>query len=243
MILLGAHYLPFVFLYGMRMFAVLTAFLLGGGIIIAMYLSATFSIGAWYTGIVLLLFAVVGKLLVDNEAKEAPSNRRLPQRRLNCQTHSLREVFPVSFRSGTPFLARRSNHLFQDSAFCVTLNVDRERFPRPQPSLRVFAMDILIIEDDAVIGKAVQKGLTEAGHECEWIKDGTEGLQAAKSHKHDVIILDLLIPGEPGLSVLEKVRKDGIKTPVLVLTASARWMIASSGSRKGLTITCSSRST
>ena len=67
MILLGAHYLPFVFLYGMRMFAVLAAFLLGGGIIIAMYLSSSFSIGAWYTGIVLLIFAVVGKLLVDKE--------------------------------------------------------------------------------------------------------------------------------------------------------------------------------
>ncbi len=80
-------------------------------------------------------------------------------------------------------------------------------------------MDILIIEDDAVIGKAIQKGLAEAGHECEWIKDGTTGLAAAKTQKHDVIILDLLIPGEPGLAVLEKVRNDGIKTPVLVLTA------------------------
>jgi hypothetical protein len=69
MILLGAHYLPFVFLYGMRMFAALAAFLLGGGMIIAMYLSSSFSIGAWYTGIVLLMFAVLGKVLVDKERK------------------------------------------------------------------------------------------------------------------------------------------------------------------------------
>jgi hypothetical protein len=69
MILLGAHYLPFVFLYGMRLFAVLAAFLLGGGVIIAMYLSSNFSIGAWYTGVVLLIVAVVGKLLVDKERK------------------------------------------------------------------------------------------------------------------------------------------------------------------------------
>ena len=47
MILLGAHYLPFVFLYGMRMFAVLAALLIGGGTLIAMYFSASFSIGAW----------------------------------------------------------------------------------------------------------------------------------------------------------------------------------------------------
>jgi hypothetical protein len=68
MILLGAHYLPFVFLYGMRMFAVLAAFLLGGGVIIAMYLSSSnFSIGAWYTGIVLLIFAAVGQSLVQRE--------------------------------------------------------------------------------------------------------------------------------------------------------------------------------
>jgi hypothetical protein len=53
----------------MRMFAVLAAFLLGGGVIIAMYLSSSFSIGAWYTGIVLLICAVVGKLTVDKERK------------------------------------------------------------------------------------------------------------------------------------------------------------------------------
>jgi hypothetical protein len=69
MILLGAHYLPFAFLYGMQMFAVLAAFMLGGGVIIAMYLSSSFSIGAWYTAIVLLIFAVLGKLLVDKERK------------------------------------------------------------------------------------------------------------------------------------------------------------------------------
>jgi hypothetical protein len=67
MILLGAHYLPFVFLYGMRMFAVLAAALWGGGFIIAMHLSSSFSIGAWYTGTILLIFAAVGKSLVDHE--------------------------------------------------------------------------------------------------------------------------------------------------------------------------------
>jgi hypothetical protein len=67
MILLGAHYLPFVFLYGMRMFAVLAACLWGGGFIIAMYLPHSFGIGAWYTGIILLIFAAVGKALVDKE--------------------------------------------------------------------------------------------------------------------------------------------------------------------------------
>jgi hypothetical protein len=67
MILLGAHYLPFVFLYGMRMFAALAAALLGGGVIIALYLSSSFGLGAWYTGIALLVFAGLGRALVQRE--------------------------------------------------------------------------------------------------------------------------------------------------------------------------------
>jgi hypothetical protein len=75
MILLGAHYLPFVFLYGMRMFAVLAASLLGGGVIIAMHLSSSFSMGAWYTGIILLIFAAVGKSLVHKERERRIAER------------------------------------------------------------------------------------------------------------------------------------------------------------------------
>lgn len=67
MILLGAHYLPFVFLYGMRMFAVLTGLLVGGGVVIALYLSSSFSLGAWFTGVVLLAFAFVGRAIAASE--------------------------------------------------------------------------------------------------------------------------------------------------------------------------------
>jgi hypothetical protein len=62
MLLLGAHYLPFVFLYGMRMFAVLAAMLVGGGMVIAMYAPHTFSTGAWFTAVTLLVFAGIGKV-------------------------------------------------------------------------------------------------------------------------------------------------------------------------------------
>jgi hypothetical protein len=72
MILLGAHYLPFVFMYGMQMFAVLSAFLLAGGVITALYLSSSFSVGAWYGGTVLLVFAGVGGALVRQERKRTP---------------------------------------------------------------------------------------------------------------------------------------------------------------------------
>jgi hypothetical protein len=67
MILLGAHYLPFVTLYGMKMFAALASVLLGGGVVIAMYWSGSFSVGAWFTGVALLVFAGVGKATADHE--------------------------------------------------------------------------------------------------------------------------------------------------------------------------------
>ena len=69
MILLGAHYLPFVFLYGMRMFAVLAAVLLGGGVFITQVLSDRFAFGAWYTGMTLLIFAGIGKVLIERELR------------------------------------------------------------------------------------------------------------------------------------------------------------------------------
>jgi hypothetical protein len=67
MVLLGAHYLPFMFLYGMRVFGVLAALLVGGGIAIALYLPLNFSIGAWYTGVILLVFALLQWKLARNE--------------------------------------------------------------------------------------------------------------------------------------------------------------------------------
>ena len=73
MILLGAHYLPFVFLYGMRMFWVLGSLLVGAGLLIAMYWSSIFSVGAWYTGVVLLVFAGIGRAVAQREyGTEAP---------------------------------------------------------------------------------------------------------------------------------------------------------------------------
>jgi len=70
MLLLGAHYLPFVFLYGMRMFAVLAGLIAGGGMVIAMYWSSSFCVGAWCTGALLILFAGVGRTTTQREARE-----------------------------------------------------------------------------------------------------------------------------------------------------------------------------
>lgn len=80
-------------------------------------------------------------------------------------------------------------------------------------------MEMLVIEDDPVIGKAVQQGISEAGHQCTWVKDSRHGFEQAMSQRFDVIILDLMIPGQPGMTLLENIRKEGVKTPVLILTA------------------------
>lgn len=70
MILLGAHYLPFVFLYGMRTFAALAGLLVGGGVLLALYCSESFSAGAWFTGATLLVFAIVGRVIALREISE-----------------------------------------------------------------------------------------------------------------------------------------------------------------------------
>ncbi len=70
MILLGAHYLPFVFLYGMRMFWVLGTLLVGAGLLIAMYWSSIFSLGAWCTGVLLLVFAGIGRAVARRDGAE-----------------------------------------------------------------------------------------------------------------------------------------------------------------------------
>ena len=59
MVIVGAHYLPFVFLYGMRAYAVLAGVLIAGGVTIGYLLPDTFSIGGWFGGAVLLLFALI----------------------------------------------------------------------------------------------------------------------------------------------------------------------------------------
>jgi two-component system, OmpR family, response regulator len=81
------------------------------------------------------------------------------------------------------------------------------------------AINILVVEDDPIIGKSLCKGLMEAGHNCTWVMSGKQGLLQGLSHRFDAIVLDLLLPGMPGLNVLRKIRAAGVRTPVLLLTA------------------------
>jgi len=69
MILLGAHYLPFAFLYGMRIFLFLAGILVVLGVVVALWFSGTFSLGAWIGGLVLLVFAWALRYLATSEAR------------------------------------------------------------------------------------------------------------------------------------------------------------------------------
>lgn len=81
-------------------------------------------------------------------------------------------------------------------------------------------MKILLIEDDLVLGAALQKGLTESGHECQWTASGASGVKLAAEALVDVVILDLLLPDLPGLEVLKQLRASRPHLAVLMLTAS-----------------------
>jgi two-component system OmpR family response regulator/two-component system copper resistance phosphate regulon response regulator CusR len=80
-------------------------------------------------------------------------------------------------------------------------------------------MVLLCVEDDPILGKALQRGLHDHGHECDWARSGQRGLDLALSQRYDALLLDLMLPDVPGLELLQTLRARGIRTPVLVLTA------------------------
>jgi two-component system OmpR family response regulator/two-component system copper resistance phosphate regulon response regulator CusR len=83
----------------------------------------------------------------------------------------------------------------------------------------VFPLKILIVEDDPLLGRALQQGLEEAGWVCVCATDGMRGLEEAISGSPDAIVLDLMLPGLSGLELLKRLREQGVQTPVLVLSA------------------------
>ena len=80
-------------------------------------------------------------------------------------------------------------------------------------------MRLLIIEDYKPLQQSLTKGLCEAGFAVDTTSDGKEGLGYAMGNEYDVIILDLMLPGMGGLEILKKIRTQGRKSHVLILTA------------------------
>jgi len=80
-------------------------------------------------------------------------------------------------------------------------------------------MRILIIEDDKKISSFIAKGLKQAGCAVDASADGQAGLEMAIGETYDAVVLDIMLPKRDGLSVLEEMRKSGVKTPVIILSA------------------------
>ena len=82
-------------------------------------------------------------------------------------------------------------------------------------------MKILVIEDDAEAAGYLAKGLKESGFEVDVADDGRQGLVQAVSQSYDVLVVDRMLPGMDGLSIVEAVRAAGLDTKVIFLSAMA----------------------
>lgn len=80
-------------------------------------------------------------------------------------------------------------------------------------------MRILLIEDDSAVADYVARGLSELGHVCDVLAEGTDGLFQATRETYDVLVVDRMLPGLDGVSLVRALRAAGRRTPVLFLTA------------------------
>ncbi len=80
-------------------------------------------------------------------------------------------------------------------------------------------MRILLVEDDAKIALFIVKGLKAAGYAVDHAPDGEEGLRLALTQPYDTAIIDIMLPKLDGLSLIEMMRKEKIRTPVIILSA------------------------
>ncbi|MBW4513364.1 MAG: response regulator transcription factor [Scytonematopsis contorta HA4267-MV1] len=80
-------------------------------------------------------------------------------------------------------------------------------------------MRVLVVEDEVGIAQFISQGLSEAGYAVDMTNDGQSGLDYALAAEYDIIVLDIMLPQMDGLQLLRKMRSQGIKTPVLLLTA------------------------
>ena len=82
-------------------------------------------------------------------------------------------------------------------------------------------MRLLLAEDNEDLGDAVFRHLRNAGHSVEWVRQGEEALDSVAAEPYDALILDLMLPGRDGLSIIEELRRARNAIPILVVTARA----------------------
>ena len=82
-------------------------------------------------------------------------------------------------------------------------------------------MRVLLVEDEEDLARQLQESLVDAGYAVDVAHDGEEGHYLGEQEPYDAIVLDLGLPVMDGITVLERWRRDGLATPVLILTARA----------------------
>lgn len=80
-------------------------------------------------------------------------------------------------------------------------------------------MNVLLVEDDVLLGKSLKLGFSEKGYGCRWVQRGNDGLRALAEQEFEVVVLDLMLPDMSGLEVLTELRSREHHLPVLLLTA------------------------
>ncbi len=80
-------------------------------------------------------------------------------------------------------------------------------------------MRILVVEDEPRMAELLRKGLTEEGHSVTVALDGREGLSIAESEPFDLLLLDVMLPGADGFTIVRRLRAGGKQTPIVMLTA------------------------
>ncbi len=94
-------------------------------------------------------------------------------------------------------------------------------------------MRLLLVEDHVPLADELLAGLGRQGYAVDWLADGRDALYQGASEPYDLIILDLGLPGKPGLEVLREWRVGGLVTPVLILTARGSWAERIEGLKAG----------
>jgi two-component system OmpR family response regulator len=80
-------------------------------------------------------------------------------------------------------------------------------------------MRILLVEDDPMIGEAIQGALNDASYATDWVKNGLTALTTLDTQHYDLVLLDLGLPGKDGLDVLDSIRGRNNPVPLLIITA------------------------
>src|SRR5690606_38368668 len=94
-------------------------------------------------------------------------------------------------------------------------------------------MRLLIVEDQISLADELVADLTREGYAVDWLADGRDAAYQGASEPYDLIVLDLGLPGKPGLDVLREWRANGLAIPVLILTARDHWAERIEGLKAG----------